>query len=226
MTVKRSAKAVAVAMTLSLVISGTSFVAPQPARAELPADVMARCQPLISAAKGALSNRKAKSAAEATGITAGSSLSEAACVDSLFDISFDSFMLVPSISSIIGGAFEQLKKQFINAIRNAVCDFGNNLKEETDKFLTCTANVSVSLSGGGGLGSFDAESCLGTGIDGFEYNMDKVIGNSSGGGITWDQSVDFGTMGEDGEFSAGSVLENIQSELEAMRNPESGGPGT
>lgn len=140
------------------------------------ATLLAKCEPLLSKARGILDAHNMKTSLEASAITGGGSLSDAACIDNLLDFDFDAFSSVGGLEDLFGGLMGTLKDEAMDSLKSMACDFADDLKAEADDFISCTANLSIDLGVAAGLSPPSLESCLGTGISEQGYNF-----NFSGG---------------------------------------------
>lgn len=163
--------AVAVAISLCCL-----SVAPAPAYALTKAQILDNCSPLLDAANSALAARKAKAAVQAKAITGGGDVSANACIDSLRKIQTpDAFLKIPSLSSVVSSGIQKVRDEFQSGLMNMVCDFTQDLKDNADQFLSCSAAFSVGVTGGV-TQNMDLQSCLGTGLNGTNISFSKSIG--------------------------------------------------
>lgn len=187
--------------------------------------ILQKCQPLIDAANATLSQRKKKAAVEATAISGGGSLSEAACLDSLMGIDFDYFMNVSSLSGMVSGLFDNVKSQFQDSLMEMACDFTDELKAQSDTFLTCTANLSVDLNLAGGLPTPDLQSCLNTGMNG--YSFDYSGSQSYGTGSTsmserLSTELPLSGSGTESSQSSSDLLNKISEKVQGLNSLQGG----
>ena len=187
--------------------------------------VLEKCRPLLDAVGTALDQRKKKTAIEATGITAGGSLSEAACIDNLMSFEFDSFMKIPSLNGLLGGIFEGFKKDVRDSLTQMACDFSDELKAQTDTFLSCTANMTVDLNMAAGIPTPELQSCLNTGMDGysFDYSADQSFGTGTSSlerrsGITLGDLTNSAYQSQ----SSSNLLDTINQKVEALNSLKQG----
>ncbi|WP_299197668.1 hypothetical protein [uncultured Amphritea sp.] len=187
--------------------------------------VLQKCQPLIDAANNVLVQRKKKAAVEATAISGGGTLSEAACLDSLMGIDFDYFMNVSSLSGMVSGLFDNVKEQFQGSLKEMACDFSDELKAQSDTFLTCTANLSVDLSLAGGLPTPDLQSCLNTGMNGysFDYSGSESYGTGSSSiSKRFSNSQTLTGSGTEASQSSTDLLNKISEKVQGLNSLQGG----
>lgn len=197
---------------------GAAICAPNAQAAIDSATLLEKCKPLLDAVNGALDMRKKKTAIEAGAISGGGSLSEASCVDNLLDFEFDSFMNVGGFDSLLGGLFDTLKNDVQDQLKQMTCDFADDLKAQSDDFLSCTANMSVDLSMAAGLSAPTLESCLGTGLsgNGYDFNYSGGEGSSSiGTRLGGDFNLGNGNQSSN---SGATVIDSLQNKVEDLNN--------
>ncbi|WP_286241250.1 hypothetical protein [Neptuniibacter halophilus] len=196
-------------------IACTTVLIAQPAEALSREQLLENCKPLLDLANKALSDRKMKTAIEANAIDGGGALSEASCVDNLLDFEFDAFMNVGGFEGLLGGLFESMKGQVKDSLKNMTCDFADDLKAESDTFLSCTANMSVDLAVAGQLPTPSLESCLGTGLDGSGYDFSFSGGNGNYG-ISERFETGGGTSSSTGTQSSQQLLDAIGNKVNQL----------
>lgn len=178
--------------------------------------LLEKCQPLLTAVNDALESRKKKTAIEASAITGGGTLSEASCVDNLLDFEFDSFMGVGGFEDLLGGLFSTLQDDAKDNLKNMACDFADDLKAQSDSFISCTANLSVDLAVAAGMSAPTLESCFGTGMSGSGYDF-SFSGGSGSNSIERRLGGDISVGGSNND-STGSTNSQIDSLMDGIQN--------
>mgnify|MGYP000669284707 CR=1 FL=1 len=203
------------AVILSCVVGGSAIASPVSAAID-PAALLEKCKPLLDQVAGALDSRKKKTALESTAITGGGSLSDASCVDNLLDFEFDSFTNINGFEDLMGGLFSSLQNEAKDNLKNMACDFADDLKEQSNTFISCTANLSVDLGVAAGLSAPTMEACFGTGISDQGYNFNFQGGEGSNSlERRFGSSVSTGSN-QGNSSSATNLLNSLEDKVDQM----------
>lgn len=215
-------------VAVGIVVMATSVCAPSAALAALSAEeIEARCEPLAEAARTNLVARINKGAIEASTITGGGDLSEVSCIDQFDGMSFDFFSMIPSLDGALMGALSSIKQQFADALNQMVCNVADDIRNNVDTFLSCSASLSVSLNAAAGIAVPDLDSCLGAGQTfGIDFGATESVGTGSNSISVADQySMGTGTSYSgngtaasaiSGAAAGASVVDAVQRKVDSL----------